>query len=265
MWVHYFDPHYDYVAHEEFPFGREHEGDLPAELDVKELSAKAKDLTPEDVAYVRDLYDGEIAYTDHQIGRILEGLRDLGMAENTLIAVTADHGEEFLERGGIGHGKNLYDELIRVPLILHDPRASLGGRRVETPVEVRSVAKTLLAAAGIEPRGLDGPDLFRVAADGLESDALSEGSYAWGTDGRKIALVAGPWKLIYHLDSDAYELYNLEEDSREARDRSRSDPEMLRVMVERMASRRPAETVEPTPAILRDEERKRLEALGYIE
>ena len=79
----------------------------------------------EDLRELRRLYDSEIRFTDGHIGRLLEQLRESGAWEDTLIIVTADHGEEFLDHGQFGHAKSLYEELVGVPLLIKAP-ARLG-------------------------------------------------------------------------------------------------------------------------------------------
>lgn len=93
MWVHYLDPHSKYMPHEQFAFGKKS----------------------------RDLYDGEVAFTDFHVGRLLDALAASPLAKNTAIFVTSDHGEAFGEHGMIRHGFELWEELIRVPYIVYFP------------------------------------------------------------------------------------------------------------------------------------------------
>jgi arylsulfatase A-like enzyme len=93
MWVHYVDPHAEYVKHEGFDFGPKS----------------------------RDLYDSEVAFVDHHVGRLLEFIEKSKFGPNTAIIVTSDHGEAFGEHGLIRHGFEVWEELIRVPLIFHVP------------------------------------------------------------------------------------------------------------------------------------------------
>ena len=94
------------------------------------------------------LYNGEIAFTDHEIGRLLDGLRDSGLAEHTIVVFTADHGEEFLDHGGVAHGHTMYDELVRIPLIVAWP-GQLEPRTVAATVGHVDLAPTLCELAGI--------------------------------------------------------------------------------------------------------------------
>ncbi len=96
------------------------------------------------------LYDGEVATVDHAVGRLLELLRELGRLEETLVVVTSDHGEEFAEHGMSGHGKQLHEESLRVPLIAAGPGVP-PGRRVQRAVPLRQLPGSLLARLGVSP------------------------------------------------------------------------------------------------------------------
>jgi arylsulfatase A-like enzyme len=102
-------------------------------------------MDPRDLAHVIALYDGEIRYTDEHLGRVIELLRRLGVLDDTLVVVTADHGEEFYEHGNKGHHKTLYDESIRVPLVLRFPRRVPAGTTVDAQARLADVAPTILA------------------------------------------------------------------------------------------------------------------------
>ncbi len=104
-------------------------------------------LTPGDLAAMQQLYDGEIRCTDHEIGRLFDLLRRQGRYENTIIVITADHGEEFMEHGNIGHGNSLYEEVLAVPLIVRAP--GVGARRVRDLVQLVDVMPTILDLASL--------------------------------------------------------------------------------------------------------------------
>lgn len=101
MWVHYLDPHAEYVPHEQFSFGSE----------------------------PRDLYDGEIAFTDHHVGRVLDALSSSPYADNTIVIVASDHGEAFGEHGMMRHGFELWEAIVRVPFFVYVPGQP--ARRIE--------------------------------------------------------------------------------------------------------------------------------------
>ncbi|RMD84088.1 MAG: hypothetical protein D6815_04915 [Candidatus Dadabacteria bacterium] len=118
------------------------------------------DLSAADLELLRRLYDGEIYDTDGAIGRLLELLAARGILDDTAVIVTADHGEGFLDHGRLDHGYGLYEELLRVPLIVRLPGGRRGGERVAWPVQLVDVAPTVLELAGLDWQGLDGRTLL---------------------------------------------------------------------------------------------------------
>lgn len=124
LWLHYFDPHADYLRH-------------------AEISGKFGTKRPV------DLYDGEIAFTDRAIGRVLDTLQASGLDKNTIVIFTADHGEEFGDHNGIDHGHTLFAELLDIPLIIRAP--GFEPARVEQMVRSIDVANTLCELLGIAP------------------------------------------------------------------------------------------------------------------
>jgi arylsulfatase A-like enzyme len=121
------------------------------------------------LAYVRSLYDGEILFVDHGIGRVLRGLEARGLSENTVVALVADHGEAFLEHAML-HGSTLFNEELLVPMIIKVPWESrLEGRIWDPPVSTLDLMPTLLDLLGLPvPRAVQGRSL---AAELLGQDA----------------------------------------------------------------------------------------------
>lgn len=118
-------------------------------LSVK-LNSGQVTLPPKDLARISSLYDAEILEIDEALGAILDRLAALGLDRKTVVIVTSDHGEEFGERGSYGlHAYSLYDELVRVPLVIHVPQGS--GRRVADPVGLVDVYATALDLLGVRP------------------------------------------------------------------------------------------------------------------
>ena len=151
LFAHYFDPHFAYVEHEDYPFGGgdAYQGPIKSDMRVQALRKQSRGLNDADVHELFRLYDSEIAFTDAEIGRLLQRIEHSVGLDNTMIIFTADHGEEFLDHGRWGHTTRLYDEVVRVPLLIHYPDGHVG--RVATPVGLTDVAPTVLAALNLKP------------------------------------------------------------------------------------------------------------------
>lgn len=100
---------------------------------------------------MRALYRGEITYVDHEFKKIIDWLAGEDRLERTMVVVTADHGEEFVDHGGRGHGKTLYEEVIRVPLIVRAPKVFPKAEKRGESVDLLDLSTTLLRTAGIDP------------------------------------------------------------------------------------------------------------------
>src|SRR5262249_34350660 len=118
-------------------------------------------MDPRDLAHVVALYDGEIRYVDEYLGHVIDVVDRLGVLDQTLLVVTSDHGEEFFEHGRKGHRNALYDESIRIPLLMRYPGKIPAGTVIDRQVRLLDVAPTILALAGVAP-----PPEFGVAGDG---------------------------------------------------------------------------------------------------
>ena len=159
--VHLWDVHYDYQPPENY--WRRFDPDYSGALDARDLAhnkAIHEGMPARDLQHLIALYDGEIAFTDEILGRMLEAWgrrRDLA---NTVVVVTADHGEEFFEHRGKGHQKTLFDEVIRVPLVVWWPKGLPAARVVDVQARLIDLFPTLTALARVEnaPR-VQGRDL----------------------------------------------------------------------------------------------------------
>lgn len=273
LWIHYFDPHYTYVRHPEFKFATKYKTDLPDALKIEfmRMMLRRNLLTTQNLNYIQAVYDEEIAFTDLWIGKLLEHLEKQGKKESTVIILTADHGEYFLERGRLFHGKDVYRELIDVPLVISGaipPR--FRNRTIERRVEVRSIPKTVAELTGISSHPFQGENLLHLAQESTPLQFLfAEGSYALGTDKRKAAIFYDDWKMIRNLDDNKYELYNLSSDPAEIKNLwDEPDPEIarrqqdLKEELDRFCQNQITETpkTEFSP-----EEIERLRALGYVQ
>lgn len=181
-------------------------------------------LSGEDVRYVSDLYDAEIAALDQRLGALLAELEAQGALENTLILVTSDHGDEFADHGHFEHGYSLYQEMLHVPLIAVLPGHFEGGLVAAHPVHLVDVAPTLAALAGAAvPELWAGQQLSVTAADervlftpfftrdqGEPTTAARMGSLKYvdyGTERRPSDASESP--ALYDLSTDPGERVNL--------------------------------------------------------
>jgi len=128
-------------------------------------------FTDEDRQALLSLYDGSLRYLDDQLAQLVEALQLRGLEERTIVCLISDHGEEFGEHGVVGHGNGLWENLLRVPWILHVPGEA--ARRVDTAVSLVDLSPTLLRAAGLPgPRAVEGID--RLTDAGLDRPIFAE-------------------------------------------------------------------------------------------
>ena len=174
LWIHWFHPHraYDPPPRYKQMFAGSYSG--PA-VDQGEFAMKAWrekiDLPAEDVAYMRGLYDGEVAFTDAQVGRVLDELESSGLARNTLVIITSDHGEILYEHEHyFGHDIAVYDECTLVPLLIRLPGVEPARRRVPGLVQTIDIFPTVLEALGIAPLAqVEGKSLLPLVRGSAEA------------------------------------------------------------------------------------------------
>jgi arylsulfatase A-like enzyme len=184
LWAHYLDPHGRYVAH------------------------------PEDVdwsATEEDKYDSELFYTDKHLGRLFDELSRLPGGDHTIIVVTADHGDGFNEHGFINHGQALYRELLHVPMIIYVPDNA--PRVVQGAVSPLDLVPTVADLTGIDVSDLafEGKSLVpQLFYQRDEPDRVVFSETNWPK--RLRSATSAAWKLIYNIDDNLYELYDLTAD-----------------------------------------------------
>lgn len=212
-------------------------------------------------------YDGEVAYADAQVGRLLDALSSRGLTERTIVVVTADHGESLGEHGEQTHGMLVYDATLRVPLVVSAPWLGGEQRTVATldhrPRPLTELTPGLLQLAGLAvPQGLCGHLFERPGeqvARAVQCDSYSESLYPRQAGWHAVsALSEFQWKLV--LSSEA-ELYDVQKDSGEQDDVARAHPGVVQAMstaLRKLGARGgAAATVAPEAA-------ERLRALGYV-
>jgi arylsulfatase A-like enzyme/Tfp pilus assembly protein PilF len=212
---------------------------------------------------IADPYDGEVAYADALVGRLLEGLKARGLDESTFLAIVSDHGEALGDHGEREHGFFLYRETVRVPVLLRVPGRARAGRRLATPVGLVDLTATLLDLGGAASDGLDG----RSLRAGIEGGALAERPvysetwlprlhFGWSE------LTAASEQRFRHVRAPRPELYDLANDPRETRNLAAERPQAVAATAAWLqaqsagAARAPAEVDAAT--------RERLAALGYV-
>ncbi len=296
LWLHLFDPHMPYQ-----PPPPWNDGGPPETLEEwpdfhwPALLATADrndgDLPREVFERARALYDGEVEYVDHWLGRFFSALDEVGRWDRTVVALTADHGECFSKGVFFDHSQCLNDEAIAVPLIVRYPPRLAAGRRVATQVELLDVAPTLLRLSDLAvPGELLGRGLLARAegGDGDESYAFFEhpfyGSFDVSSrqevldrlrsvageptrgivgDRLQVGARSGPWK--YLLRGTEESLYNLADDPGELEDLADADSarrDRFRLAVRRWMREHPPRLEAETE--IHPELRKTLEALGYL-
>jgi arylsulfatase A-like enzyme len=150
--VHLWDVHFDFMPPPPYDtmFDPDYDGPITGENFFFDKRIRAG-MAPRDLEHLVALYDGEIAWTDEFVGRIITKLEKEGLLDETVIAVTSDHGTAFFEHGLKGHRNGLWDELIRVPFVIRYPAALEGGTRVGAQTRAIDVGPTLLELAGLGP------------------------------------------------------------------------------------------------------------------
>jgi arylsulfatase A-like enzyme len=229
-------------------------------------------VDPESAAdrrHLSDLYDACIHFTDGRLGLLLERLEALGRADDTLVVVLSDHGEEFGEHGGFGHDA-LWQELLHVPLVMRVPegvRPGWRGRRIEASVGLVDVLPTLLELLELPvPAHLQGRSLVPLVERGEHPPPWI---FAQHRERGDVALLADDWKLLrdhgdarlFELGADAGERNDLAEKRQAVRRALRAQAERVLFISRaywKLAREAPAAGLDPA-------ERERLEALGYAE
>lgn len=270
LWLHYYDPHQPYEPPDEFmPKGAPPAHDLRHFRSFKQVRGGYRVLSAAEREWIRGLYAGEVRYVDAQLERLLSVLKALHLYENALIIVASDHGEEFWEHGGFEHGHALYDEVLRVPLLVKYP-GHRTARRERQRVPLTAIYTTLMEA--IERRANDGharaPSLASIPfSEAFSSPLFSQAVLYYEP---KIAVTRAGKKLIRSQVTGQEQLFDLVTDPRETAPLplDGSLAEGLRALViDRFETARHAQPTlrsraAPSPD---DATEDNLRALGYIE
>lgn len=237
-YLHYMDPHLPYAApgkalnrFDALPLiDGEVDPDRSDSL-VLEIESDLKtggSPSGSDVEELLKLYDSAVAYWDVQLGLLIEALRERGLFENTVIVITSDHGEEFLEHGMLRHGQSLFDELLHVPLIVvHSGRPS---SRREEAVGLLDIAPTLLELSGISiaPYRFAGHNLFsgKAGHDHLFAETAHGLDHPGSPMKELRAVLTREWKAVVTPGRDEIALFNRLADPGEKNDLSKEHPDV---------------------------------------
>jgi len=271
LFLHYFDPHSDYILHENYNYYPDYTGPLYSGQPIYELQGKAPDLSANDIEYIKALYDSEISYTDKYIGKFLHKLKESGLYNDSLIILTSDHGEEFFERGDhfIGHGTTLYQEQIHVPLIIKLPGEN------NKKLNINYFGLIDLMPTIISYSHLKNINTLKKANNikdykkypGSHQNIISE------TKWRNVqqSVIEKGWKLIYNHTRDTKELFNLMEDPAESRNLLMSNNKVLNKLNTTLTkwsdyidSQKSQMCIEIKRPNFTPEQKEQLKSLGYL-
>jgi arylsulfatase len=283
--VWYIDVHTPYEPPPEFRerFPNPYESTIDGNKEMRELWKTGKPISDEARHHLINLYDGEIAYTDSSIGDMFDRLADQGVLDDTLVMVTADHGEAFHEHGQWVHGFGLYEELIRIPLLLIPAQAQARTRvsRNSSLVGLIDLMPTILDYAAIpnekrptEMQGLSVRPLVEGRAADIERQAIAAelglpvkpGADSAALSSRTIVterfkLIESqvqdepPTLLLFDLEQDPLEKHSLADDPASA-----EQVDLLRAQLKLLLGERDKLDVRNLPKHVRD----RLRAIGYL-
>ncbi len=286
LWIHYFEPHapYEPAPEDATRFLPQGASDsipdyLPPDAWRLELERRLRADPAAAADWLPGLYDGEVAEVDRAIGRVAERLESDRWRDRSILAMTADHGENHADHEPyFDHRNYLFDSLVHVPMLVWFPgrRGEIGGR-IREPVGIRGLLPSMLALAGIRDETFD-PDgtSFVVGVRETEGGGL-EPELRFGHDGVFVdsglqeqphkGIRSRDTKLTLSLSDGRYLVYDLRADPGETSPRALSEADergqemrdRLDTWIERARGTRTAD-----PAMLDDQERRRLEALGYF-
>ena len=275
MFIHLYDVHFDFLPPAPYDrmFDPDYTGSCTGEGFFFDAAINAR-MPGRDKRHLIALYDGEIAWTDHHVGMIMDDLRRAGLLDDTVVALTSDHGTEFFEHGGKGHRLTLYDEVIRIPLVIRYPAGVPARARVSAQTRSLDVGPTLLELAGLPaPDDVMGASLVPLAHAAevpTEPVAISE-LFSVGRNMRSVR--SRKWKLTERLRTRTRTLswVDLIDDPQERKPtrnfRTEPGPDIMesyRAALADLQAWRTRLPLEADPSAIPDEIRRQLESLGYL-
>ena len=270
LFLHYWDVHYDYIPPPPFDtlFDPDYDGQMTGERFFGNKGFRPG-MNPRDRDHIVALYDGEIAFVDSYLGKIFEDLKDRDLWDDTLVIVTSDHGDEFLEHGRKGHRQNLYQSTLQVPLVMKLPRGRWAGQRIASRVGIIDLPPTILEIAGLEsPPEFNGRSLVSLMEKGHDTQRYY---YFADLEGKMKSVLGDRYKLItsHGRKAGRPQLYDLENDPQERRNLARREPEalegMMTIQEEWLAFVEATDELETNSVEYQEELEQLLESLGYLD
>jgi len=207
VYIHYTDTHDPYTPQERFFSSNFSDFFNSSEMDILGKKINGLKNKEEILNQLIDFYDDEILFTDKNIGELVSWMKEKEIYDSSIIIITADHGEEFLEHGKIRHGKTLYDESIKIPLIIHTPEGK--SQRLKEQISHVNLIPSILDLINIKSELIfDGTSIF----SSFQGETFSE----LDLDGRKLVSVrANDAKLIFNQINNSFQAFNLVKDTLE--------------------------------------------------
>lgn len=269
LYLHLLPPHAPYRPPPPFDgmFDKNYEGKIQGTPEtLLGINDGKVEITPRDLEHLRLQYLENLAYADHQVGRLLEALEAQDLLDRTIVVVASDHGEAFREHGVLLHNTTLYGEMIHVPLLIRfPPRFGDLPARYGDVVELRDLLPTICHALQIPHCPDGGRSLLRRLRAPAKAGAVARAWTRGSSRQRLAALVTREHKLLLDLDApESLALYDLESDPAETRNLAPRHPAIVRRLSAALLDIG-AERLEAEQRPLDEVTRERLRALGYTE
>jgi len=261
LWIHYMDTH-----------------DRSIGVPIEKQSIE--NMTPEEIKIYSSKYDEAINYVDNQIACLLEELKEREVYNNTIIIITADHGEEMCEHSiCFSHGGYVWDSLIRVPLVFYYPNAPHKGKVILSQVQLIDIAPTVCDILKIKKQKtfegksllplIEGKDIssdYAFSEHKENQDDLSTGDWVY----TKISIRSTEWKLVYYMDRQGgkeYQLYNLKNDPQELNNLADIEKDQFKLMKAKLEEymTRAKQNISSSIKPLDEETKEKLRSLGYLQ
>jgi len=212
LFVHYMEVHTNLLTPDPYfnMFYPNYKGNLTRDM-MGDWVLDKLNLSEDDLNYTIAVYDGSINYVDYNVGNLIKKIDELGLSNNTVIVILADHGEELKDHGRIQHGLTLYEEIVRVPLIIKIP--NMPPKKIDSQVSTIDISPTILDILGIKiPGQFQGRSLSGI----IENKDEDRGIFS--EDENHISLRKNGIKIIYNRNTKKVEAYNLKDDPKEKND-----------------------------------------------